>query len=163
MSIWNSKKRGKTGLGEHVERERIDAFLVDHDEAAVAVRRAERVLEVDDLADLVVGELALGGHELVALLRGLCPCESPFFFLLQSLSVFVERLPGRREPDTPAAALEKRQPQPVLHGVDMLHHRHRRHVLEKRGLCETSALCHAQKYPHLLTEHACLPGLLTHG
>lgn len=70
MSIWNSKKRGKTGLGEHVERERIDAFLVDHDEAAVAVRRAERVLEVDDLADLVVGELALGGHELVALLRG---------------------------------------------------------------------------------------------
>ena len=70
MSIWNSKKRGKTGLGEHVERERIDAFLVDHDEAAVAVRRAERVLEVDDLAHLVVGELALGGHELVALLRG---------------------------------------------------------------------------------------------
>lgn len=69
MSIWNSKKRGKTGLGEHVERERIDAFLVDHDEAAVAVRRAERVLEVDDLADLVVGELALGGHELVAFLR----------------------------------------------------------------------------------------------
>ena len=64
------KKGGKTGLGEHVEGERIDALLIDHNEVAIAVGGAHRVLEVDDLADLVVGELALGGHELVALLRG---------------------------------------------------------------------------------------------
>ena len=64
------KKGGKTGLGEHVERERIDALLVDDHEAAIAVRRTQFVLEIDDLADFVVGELPLRSHQLVALLRG---------------------------------------------------------------------------------------------
>lgn len=64
------KKGGKTGLGEHVEGERIDALLVDDHEAAIAVRRTQFVLEIDDLADFVVGELPLRSHQLVALLRG---------------------------------------------------------------------------------------------
>ena len=52
-------------LGEHVERKRVDALLVDeHERFAV---RAHLALELDDLADLIVGELALRLDQLLAL------------------------------------------------------------------------------------------------
>ena len=58
-----------TCLGEHVQRERIDALLVDHHEVLPVRRAAQRVLEVDDRPHLVVRELPLRRHQLVALLR----------------------------------------------------------------------------------------------
>lgn len=68
-------------LGEHVEREGVDALLVDEDKGLglavaddVAVRVelgvADELLELDDLADFGVGELALRLDELLALLGG---------------------------------------------------------------------------------------------
>mmetsp|Transcript_9834 Transcript_9834/g.15159 ORF Transcript_9834/g.15159 Transcript_9834/m.15159 type:complete len:399 (-) Transcript_9834:412-1608(-) len=53
-------------LGEHVQRERVDALLVDHHEALP--RLAHRALELDHGLHLVVGELALGLHHALALL-----------------------------------------------------------------------------------------------
>mmetsp|Transcript_5533 Transcript_5533/g.17509 ORF Transcript_5533/g.17509 Transcript_5533/m.17509 type:complete len:395 (-) Transcript_5533:539-1723(-) len=60
--------RGEDALfGQHVERERVDTLLVDHDERLALL--ADAPLELDHLPDLVVCELALRLDELLALLR----------------------------------------------------------------------------------------------
>merc|ERR1711939_419185 len=54
-------------FGEHVERERVDALLVD-DDKGLAVAVAHLSLKLDDLPHLVVDELALALHQLFALI-----------------------------------------------------------------------------------------------
>ena len=58
------------GLGEHVQREWVDSLLVDHNEGLATLGGTDEVLKVDDGANLVVGEFAFGGNELVTLLGG---------------------------------------------------------------------------------------------
>lgn len=59
-------------FGERVERDGVDALLIDHHEAVVRVlAAAHRALELDQLLHACVDELALGAHELLALLSRL--------------------------------------------------------------------------------------------
>lgn len=56
-------------LRESVQRDRVNAFLIYHHEAVVRVlAAAHRALEFDQLLHTCVDELALGAHELLALL-----------------------------------------------------------------------------------------------
>mmetsp|Transcript_5410 Transcript_5410/g.16070 ORF Transcript_5410/g.16070 Transcript_5410/m.16070 type:complete len:288 (+) Transcript_5410:876-1739(+) len=56
-------------MREHLQGRGVDAFLVDDHEGPLVLLGADLLLECDNLPDLLVRELALGLHQLVALLR----------------------------------------------------------------------------------------------
>lgn len=59
-------------LGEHVQRERVDALLVDDHESLVLVpgHGQDLLLQVDDLVHALVRELSFSLHQLLALFGG---------------------------------------------------------------------------------------------
>ncbi len=75
VTAFSAPKREDPALSEHIETQRIDAFLVDDDEVfalflAVDGLVADQLLEFDDLFYFGIGEPAFGLDELFALLGG---------------------------------------------------------------------------------------------
>lgn len=56
-------------LGEHVERQRVDALLVDDDKVLLGILAADLLLQLDDLLELGIYESPLALNQLLALLR----------------------------------------------------------------------------------------------
>lgn len=67
VSSLGTTKSENAVLGQNIQRQRIDALLVDNDKVLLAISSTEFLLQFDNLLQLGVDESALTLHELIAL------------------------------------------------------------------------------------------------